>query len=1090
MKKHMKKGIASLLTGAMLVSLCAAPAGAVYQDSQDHWAKEAIEVWSGHGVVQGDNGSFRPNDSITRGEMAAILVRLLGLTETDGTSFMDVAPDAWYADAIAKCAAAGIMKGDNGMARPNDPISRQEAMVMLGRALGIQEASRSEQTYLDGELVADWAAGYVNALTNRGIVSGVGENQLAPLSEINRASVVTILNNAVTNYVNQPGQTVTVSGDGITVVAASNVTVTGATTGDVLIAAGAAAGSVTLDGLKAEGSVVVTGAAASVTITGSASVSDLVVDSGADRAQVIVETDGKAGGITVSAPTATVIVKGEVTSVETTEDAAGTQITVTETGAVDQVAVSSDRTSVAVEGEVSKVTTEATGTDISGSGKVESVTAQAGASDVTVSTPKTDITVSASAGGSVTVNKAEVKPGESGTTNNRGGNVVIDKGDSSSISKPSSGSGDNEPDYTYYTVTFLDGENVVDTQRVREGRTVSKPADPVKEGYTFGGWYVGETVYNFESAVTGTLTLTAKWLANPQTITLVEGGHSIIYQTEYGSKLDRDVLNALIESGRPGEYVSGWFVDEYTTPYDFDTIVTGDLTLYYRMGAYNYTITYVIADATVSNRTVAYNAPLWLNNLPKCEEAGFTWTWYMDADFTQAADSMTMPAHDLTLYGQWSHDTSGLKGHGGENDPFLIGTAEDFANIYAVYTSDSKPSTTYYRLTDNITVSKVYTVSTYWSVVTPYLINSVFDGNHKTITVSDSVNDTSLFYSVKNATITDLDVELDYALCVWCGDTIFDDVDVAGSFEVGNNNGAYVIYASSGDSQESASTIDFVDCNADVTMMGEGGAANYNAVFVGYAYMGYQNLNFTNCTNEGTLVCGKATMFLGNVPGNTSHPTITVTNCSNNGLIQSTYMEQNWTYNHFVSSNPQFATICIGGQTYTGSDVSADRVEMTCGADGSFVHGPYDVSLLLTENNDGTFSITPADSKEVSYYLVSMSLYAKYLDQNGNLEGGTIVVSVSERVDADDITDDTYTTTLKHLSFVDEDWVNEKGSEITPTIEGDNTVYTVDNTSYYYIGSKSESFASLLGHPTMPTIISVSAYDESGNLLCSASLSN
>lgn len=1063
----MKRMLASVLTGAMLVGLCAAPAGAVYQDAQDHWAEAAIEVWSGHGVVQGDNGSFRPNDSITRAEMAAILVRLLGLTETDGTSFMDVAPDAWYADAIAKCAAAGIMKGDNGMARPNDPISRQEAMVMLGRALGIQEANRSEKTYLDGELVSDWAAGYVNALTNRGIVDGVGGGRLAPLSEINRASVVTILNNAITDYVNQPGQTVTVSGDGITVVAAADVTVTGATAGDILIAAGAASGSVKLDGLKAEGSVVVTAPAASVTITGSAEVSSLLVDADAERAQVIVETDGQADDITVSAATASVIVKGEVSSVETTESADGARITVEESGTVDKVAVSSDNTSVAVEGEVSKVTTGASATDISGTGKVESVTAQAGASDVTVSTPKTDITVSSSADGSVTVNKAEVKPGESGTTNSRGDNVVIDR-DESSGSKPSSGS--SEPDETYYTVTFLDGETVVDTLQVREGRTVAKPADPVKEGYTFGGWYAGETAYDFEAPVTGKLTLTAKWNVNDYTITLKDAGGQQADKTTgaaHGSTLDEAALKQMV--AMTGSHASGWYTDqECTNAYAFESPVTGDMTLYYQMAVNEYQIQFVVSDGTeVAPATLAHGGSF--SELETPVKDGFTFDgWYLDDAYTEKAATAE---HAMTVYGRWQHTASKLYGTGTEADPFLIGTAKDFANIYSVYTSDNKPDITYYKLTADITASKMYSVSG-WDVITPYLINSVFDGNNKTVTAADGVYP---FYLAQNATICNLNVNVTNSSVSGFvqGSVEFDCVHVSGSMNLTGNEGAYVVYV------YSTSTLTFRGCVANVEMQGKGGNADYNAIFVGCAF-GTEGpaltLNFEDCINEGTIVCGRAAMFGGNLygPGQASGTRIdiNVTNCANNGVIRATYVDEAYTHNYFEAMTYDNTNVTLDGEAVSDFLIATND---TLAGTGIFINGPEDADLALTRDENGGFTITPASQSGVAYYKISIGLYTRYSEGGSN----RFYVTSSE------ITDTNEEISLKYLSFVDAEWLENNSDAIEGTLDG-NTIYTKDDVSYYYLTREDET---LNGAVSDPTIVFVSAYDADGNLLCSASLS-
>ena len=79
--------------------------------------------------------------------------------------------------------------------------------------------------------------------------------------------------------------------------------------------------------------------------------------------------------------------------------------------------------------------------------------------------------------------------------------------------------GDKEPDKPQedtvtktYTVTFnTAGGSAVAAQTVKEGALVNKPADPTRAGYTFAGWYVGNTAYNFAAPVKGNLTLTAKW---------------------------------------------------------------------------------------------------------------------------------------------------------------------------------------------------------------------------------------------------------------------------------------------------------------------------------------------------------------------------------------------------------------------------------------------------------------------------------------------------------------------------------------------------------------------------------------------------
>lgn len=67
------------------------------------------------------------------------------------------------------------------------------------------------------------------------------------------------------------------------------------------------------------------------------------------------------------------------------------------------------------------------------------------------------------------------------------------------------------------TVTFVNGNDVVSTQKVVEGDTVSKPADPARDGYTFVGWYAdgAEAAYDFDAAVTGDMRLTAVYKQIP-----------------------------------------------------------------------------------------------------------------------------------------------------------------------------------------------------------------------------------------------------------------------------------------------------------------------------------------------------------------------------------------------------------------------------------------------------------------------------------------------------------------------------------------------------------------------------------------------
>ncbi len=132
------------------------------------------------------------------------------------------------------------------------------------------------------------------------------------------------------------------------------------------------------------------------------------------------------------------------------------------------------------------------------------------------------------------------------------------------------------------------GGSAVKNQLVADGETVSKPANPSKSGCVFGGWYTEEsceTAWDFVTGtVTGNLTLYAKWTPAPPppvsktyTVRFLDG------DTEIASVTVREGDKAAPPEApvKEGFRFEGWYTDrEGTTPYDFETAVTADLTLY------------------------------------------------------------------------------------------------------------------------------------------------------------------------------------------------------------------------------------------------------------------------------------------------------------------------------------------------------------------------------------------------------------------------------------------------------------------------------------------------------------------------------
>lgn len=218
-----------------------------YADTNGHWAEAAIERWSGYGILQGADGKFSPDGTLTRAQMATILSRLLALPEASSYGFTDVAAGDWFADAIDRCAAAGIMQGTGGKAEPNAPITREQAMVMLCRALGIDAVAANLSGYPDGAQVSAYAAGYVAALVQMGIVKGDANGKLNPAGNITRAEIVTIIDRLITVYANVDGAVINAANGGTVLVTAKNVSIANAPEGTKVIAAKGA------DGLSVNG---------------------------------------------------------------------------------------------------------------------------------------------------------------------------------------------------------------------------------------------------------------------------------------------------------------------------------------------------------------------------------------------------------------------------------------------------------------------------------------------------------------------------------------------------------------------------------------------------------------------------------------------------------------------------------------------------------------------------------------------------------------------------------------------------------------------------------------------------------------------
>ncbi|WP_162309371.1 S-layer homology domain-containing protein [Cohnella abietis] len=176
-----------------------------FLDVANHWAKSAVNDMGSRMVIDGTgNGLFSPGRDITRAEFAAILVRGLGLKlENSSTVFSDVKTSNWFSSAINTAYSYKLIEGfENGTFRPNDKITREQAMMILSRAMAItglkaKLSTQSDDTTLrsfrDELNVSGWAHSSVIDSVQAGLVSGRSATELAPKAFITRAEVATII---------------------------------------------------------------------------------------------------------------------------------------------------------------------------------------------------------------------------------------------------------------------------------------------------------------------------------------------------------------------------------------------------------------------------------------------------------------------------------------------------------------------------------------------------------------------------------------------------------------------------------------------------------------------------------------------------------------------------------------------------------------------------------------------------------------------------------------------------------------------------------------------------------------------------------
>ncbi|MFB9279756.1 S-layer homology domain-containing protein [Cohnella cellulosilytica] len=238
----------------------------VFNDIQGHWAKQAIERWADFGWAKGhEDGNFHPGQKVTRAEFVALANRMYGYTKRASIDYSDV-KDAWYSKDVEIATAAGYISGyQDRTFRPNEPISRQEAAVIIARLLGLeQSASKNIVKFGDETAISSWSRGAISAVVDQGYMKGYTDGTFRPVQPITRAEAIVALDQTAARKIVAAGTygsdrqaeviqgNVIINSPGVTL---QNVRITG----NLLLAQSVGEGDVTLTGVTVEGSTTVNG---------------------------------------------------------------------------------------------------------------------------------------------------------------------------------------------------------------------------------------------------------------------------------------------------------------------------------------------------------------------------------------------------------------------------------------------------------------------------------------------------------------------------------------------------------------------------------------------------------------------------------------------------------------------------------------------------------------------------------------------------------------------------------------------------------------------------------------------------------------
>ncbi|CAK4868611.1 unnamed protein product [Aphanomyces euteiches] len=475
------------------------------------------------------DGSFHPNSKVTRAELAVMINRAFQYTKQASTSFTDVSAEKWYALDVARAQEAGYMQGDgNGLFRPEASVTRGETAVIISRLLNLDLVSEAEYAkFADAKDIAVWSRGAVSAAVVAGIMKGYDGNRFKANQPLTRAEAVVLLDRvrkqaveptnttALTSSIDKAGTYGPASGmetyAGDVAINVPNVVLRNVTIkGDLLLGEGIGEGDATLDHVIVEGKTTVKGGGKNsvhimdstltrvfitkvdgqvrVVIEGSTAIDQVTVNSGATL-QVASGSGAGFGTVTVTT-TGEVLLNGDFPNVVIV---AAAQLTVTG-GKVDNLTLTEQAAGAGItlnkDSQVGVMNAGAAAT-VKGDGKIDTASVTATGVTIAQKPAKTIVAdgVSANVGGAV-VNSPAANAGSAGGSGSGSGSEPVVTRVTATVSSPSANGFDLKltpavPNMTIANLIMVNADGM--PALVSKIRSTDDGANYRAEGFLTGG---------------------------------------------------------------------------------------------------------------------------------------------------------------------------------------------------------------------------------------------------------------------------------------------------------------------------------------------------------------------------------------------------------------------------------------------------------------------------------------------------------------------------------------------------------------------------------------------------------------------------